>query len=108
MIELLIVIVVLGVLAAIVVFSLSSVAGTSDQAACKSNGATLNTAIAAYNAQNPNGPTVTQAALTGTFVQTWPNNTHYSFGVDGSGNLTITVGGATTAWAGNSSCGAVT
>ncbi len=52
LIELLIVIVVLGILAAVVVFSLGSVTGKSAVSACQADGATVNTAMAAYNANN--------------------------------------------------------
>ncbi len=54
LIELLIVIVVLGILAAVVVFSLGGVTGQSAVAACQADGATVSTAIAAYNAQVTN------------------------------------------------------
>ena len=50
LIELLIVIVVLGILAAIVVFSLTGVSGQSKQAACTSDGKTVEIAADAYQA----------------------------------------------------------
>jgi prepilin-type N-terminal cleavage/methylation domain-containing protein len=56
LIELLIVIVVLGILAAIVVFSLSGVTGQSKAAACTSNGKTIETAADAYEAQTSTWP----------------------------------------------------
>lgn len=55
LIELLIVIVILGVLAAIVVFSVSGITDTGKAAACKANFETSTTAIEAYYANsNPN------------------------------------------------------
>ena len=52
LIELLIVIVVLGILAAIVVFSLSGVTGQSKSAACNSDAKTVEIAVDAYNAES--------------------------------------------------------
>ena len=52
LIELLIVIVVLGILAAIVVFSLTGVAGQSKQAACTSDAKSVEIAVDAYEAAN--------------------------------------------------------
>ena len=52
LIELLIVIVVLGILAAVVVFSLGSVTSKSAVAACQADGTTVSLALQAYNANN--------------------------------------------------------
>ena len=65
LIELLIVIVVLGILAAIVIFSLTGVTGQSQAAACNSDAKTVDTAVAAYEAENP-GSTPTMLNLTAT------------------------------------------
>src|SRR5580698_95844 len=54
LIEILIVIVVLGILAAVVIFALGGITGQSAQAACEADGATVSTALAAFNNQNPN------------------------------------------------------
>jgi prepilin-type N-terminal cleavage/methylation domain-containing protein len=92
LIELLIVIVVLGILAAVVIFALGGITGKSAVASCQADGATVSTAISAFNAQNP-GATVTQAMLVnassaygssygGSYIQSWPNNgTHYVFAI---------------------------
>jgi len=53
LIELLIVIVVLGILAAIVIFSLTGVTGSSQQAACNTDAKSVETAVAAYEANPP-------------------------------------------------------
>jgi prepilin-type N-terminal cleavage/methylation domain-containing protein len=53
LIELLIVIIVLGILAAIVIFSLTGVTGQSEVAACNSDAKTVQTSVAAYQAENP-------------------------------------------------------
>lgn len=55
LIELLIVIVILGVLAAIVVFSVRGITDTGEEAACKANEKTARTAIEAYYANAGNG-----------------------------------------------------
>lgn len=85
LIELLIVIVVLGILAAVVIFALGGVTGKSQLAACQADGATLSTAISAFHAQDAS-QTPTSALLLGTstatggpYIQSWPNNGSYSF-----------------------------
>jgi general secretion pathway protein G len=88
LIELLIVIVVLGILAAVVVFALGSVTGSSAKSACSADAKTVETAVAAFEAQNP-GTAVTQAHLTAASTATppgtlksWPSNpTHYVIGL---------------------------
>jgi prepilin-type N-terminal cleavage/methylation domain-containing protein len=102
LIELLIVIVVLGILAAVVVFSLGSVTSQSAVSACQADGATVNTAMSAYNANIGSYPQL-QSALTsaatqgGPYLQSWPNNTaHYAFGLSGGGSggkLYVAIGG---------------
>jgi type II secretion system protein G len=52
LIELLIVIIVLGILAAIVIFSLTGVTGQSEAAACSSDAKTVETSVSAYYAEN--------------------------------------------------------
>lgn len=102
LIELLIVIVVLGILAAIVVFALGGVTGQSVISACNSDGRTVDIAVQAAIAENPttypgnNGGTATSAtwkadllsssALTGgPFLQSWPQtNNGYSISVAGT------------------------
>lgn len=93
LIELLIVIVVLGILAAVVIFALGGVTGKSQLAACQADGATVSTAIAAFHAENAS-VTPTSALLTGTteggpYIQSWPSNGSYTFSLSG-GVLTVT------------------
>jgi type II secretion system protein G len=57
LIELLIVIVILGVLAGIVVFSVRGIQDRGDTAACKANVATVETAVEAYYAKHGSYPT---------------------------------------------------
>jgi general secretion pathway protein G len=117
LIELLIVIVVLGILAAVVIFALGGITGKSAVAACQADGATVSTAIAALEAQYP-GTTLTSTGLTSTanggpYLQSWPNNSsHYSYTVSGSSpsglTLTVTNGSYSGTYNGPSSCANVT
>jgi general secretion pathway protein G len=97
LIELLIVIVVLGILAAVVIFALGGITGKSALAACQADGATVSTAIAAFNAQNP-GTTVSKSLLIGStaggpYIQTWPSNLpHYAFKITSNGVLQVATG----------------
>ena len=107
LIELLIVIVVLGILAAVVIFALGGITGKSAKAACQADGATVSTAISAFNAQNP-GITVTVPQLLpsgatttngGPYLQSFPSNKpHYIFKIiSGKLYVNITPAGAVTA-----------
>lgn len=106
LIELLIVIVVLGILAAVVIFALGGITGKSAVAACQADGATLSTALAAYNAQNTAPATYSADATTGIVtsnliganngIQSWPSNDpHYAYAIVG-GVLYIEAGGPAT------------
>ncbi len=97
LIELLIVIVVLGILAAVVVFSLGGVTGTSAVAACQADGATVNTAIAAYTASNGTAPLAQSLLTAGSSanLQSWPSNsTHYQMKLSTTGQLLVAEPGA--------------
>jgi prepilin-type N-terminal cleavage/methylation domain-containing protein len=107
LIELLIVIVVLGILAAIVVFALGSVTQKSAVAACQSDAKTVDVGASALMAENPSSTALTGGAtgtfessmlpggtgiVGGPFVKSWPNSTSYTITVWGaSGNTTNTV-----------------
>ncbi len=95
LIELLIVIVVLGILAAVVIFALGGVTGKSQLAACQADGATVSTAMSAFRAQNPSITNITTSDLTvtsttkgGPYIQSWPNNGSYQFSLS-SGKLYV-------------------
>ncbi len=95
LIELLIVIVVLGILAAVVIFALGGITGKSQLAACQADGATVSTAMSAYKAQNP-GVTITATELTATtatqggqYIQSWPNATSYAYSITATGVLQV-------------------
>ena len=116
LIELLIVIVVLGILAAVVVFALGGVTGQSAVAACKADGATINTALAAFDAQNPSSSaavdettlTTTDTTLGGPYLQSWPSNTsHYTYSMS-SGKIQLAIGsGSATTYTGPGMCSTV-
>jgi prepilin-type N-terminal cleavage/methylation domain-containing protein len=112
LIELLIVIVVLGILAAVVVFALGGVSGQSAVAACNADAKTVEVAVAAFEAQNAGPPaavtydattqtfsgqgdlTTVNANGTGPYLQSWPNNTgtNYVVTFDGT-NVQVAIGG---------------
>jgi prepilin-type N-terminal cleavage/methylation domain-containing protein len=108
LIEILIVIVVLGILAAVVLYALGGIGPKSAVASCEADGSTVYTALADFNNLNSNlisrvqgnvspdgdynnpptiysDPTSAEALLTnkalgGPFIQSWPNNyPHYAF-----------------------------
>ena len=91
LIEILIVIVVLGILAAVVIFALGGISGETAVAACQADGATVASAISVFNHENAS-TTVTIGDLTtgsaagfgGPYISSWPSNgTHYAFGFVG-------------------------
>jgi prepilin-type N-terminal cleavage/methylation domain-containing protein len=120
LIELLIVIVVLGILAAVTVFALGGVSGTSAVAACNSDAATVNTAIAAYDTQTGyvagSAATATNipptfGLLIPTYLQSQPSNgTHYTVTIGVAANTgevqiaTTTVPGPTVWTPGSGAC----
>jgi type II secretion system protein G len=73
LIELLIVIVILGILAAVVVFAVGGVTNTGEDAACKADKKTLETAIEAYRAQEGSYP-ANEAALVPGFLHSASDN----------------------------------
>jgi type II secretory pathway pseudopilin PulG len=86
---------VLGILAAVVVFALGGVTGQSAVAACQADAKTVDTAVAAFQADNP-GLIPSSALLTGTtdsgpFLQSWPNNSGANYAVSLDGTLAGTV-----------------
>jgi prepilin-type N-terminal cleavage/methylation domain-containing protein len=97
LIELLIVIVVLGIIAAVVIFALGGITGQSATAACQADGATVSTAVQAFVTQNPSTIPTETGLLTGTpadnntaYIQSWPNNDpHYEFALTTDGQLAV-------------------
>jgi general secretion pathway protein G len=100
LIELLIVIVVLGILAAVVIFALGGITSKSALASCQADGATVSTAISAFNAQNAGTPATKALLLSGTaaqnpaspYIQSWPSNTpHYAYAISDGSSATYTI-----------------
>lgn len=98
LIELLIVIVVLGILAATVIFALGGVTGQSAVAACNSDAKTAEVAVQAYinSPSNPNNsPPAAIASLTGTALggpfMTAQNNSAYTVALGGDVGQTGTL-----------------
>jgi prepilin-type N-terminal cleavage/methylation domain-containing protein len=92
LIELLIVIVVLGILAAIVVFALNGVTSQGTAAACQSDAKTVGIGIAALEAENPTTAPLTATAWKGDllpgsalqgapFLQSWPSPSGNAYGI---------------------------
>jgi general secretion pathway protein G len=71
LVELLVVIVILGILAAVVVFAVSGITDNAEKNACESEIRTVKTAVEAYRAEFPNG-TVTQTALENSYLEDAP------------------------------------
>ena len=95
LIELLIVIVVLGILAAVVIFALGGVTGSSAQSACNADAKSVEVAVSAFHTQSPTGayPTSIANDLVPNYLHTAPSNgNHYTIpdGLTG-GNGTVMV-----------------
>ena len=71
LIELLVVIVILGVLAAVVVFSVGGITDRGEVAACKADRSTVEVAVEAFRAQSPTGvyPPSELAVVTAGFLR---------------------------------------
>jgi general secretion pathway protein G len=99
LIELLIVIVVLGILAATVIFALGGVTGQSAEAACNSDAKSVEVAAQAYISNNGiqtamNSTSLTLAAdgINGNpYLHSWPSNsTFYTVTMGGDGTVSVT------------------
>ena len=92
LLELLIVITVLGVLAAIVIFALGGITAKSAVAACDADANTVETAVQAYNAQTGGTVPATPQTLTNStnpYLQSFPSSPYFAISLDGSGNVMI-------------------
>ena len=94
LIELLIVILVLGILAAIVIFALGGVAGQSAKAACNTDAKSVETAVAAYMVNHPNVALKTDGSdlVAAGILHSWPSNpSHYIITLDGTTNNNVMI-----------------
>jgi prepilin-type N-terminal cleavage/methylation domain-containing protein len=92
LVELLVVIVILGILAAVVVFAVSGSTSKAKDSACKSELSSLQTAVEAYNASTGSYPTAMSQLTTGSskFLRSTPTLYGLSSANDGSLVLTST------------------
>jgi type II secretion system protein G len=91
LIELLIVIVILGILAAVVVFAVNGITDRGEKSACKADYETMEVALEAYNAQNGDYPPAPAAGdNSDPALATPPDNLlrgeskSYNYGADGA------------------------
>src|SRR5262249_27445912 len=93
LVELLVVIVILGILAAVVVFAVSGSTTKAKDSACKGARSPLQTAIEAYNASTGNSPTAMSQLYTGTskFLRSAPKN--YDLATTNNGDVVLTTTG---------------
>ena len=79
LIELLIVIIVMGILAAIVVFALSGVTGLSAQTACNADAKSVEVAVQTYYTQTSSYPTSPSQLTSGAYqaLRSWPSTPTY-------------------------------
>ncbi|MGB9113280.1 MAG: type II secretion system protein, partial [Acidimicrobiales bacterium] len=95
LIELLIVVLILGILAAIVAFAVGAFTSQSAVAACNTDAKTVESAIAAFEATNSGTIPATTGVLTtsasgGPYLHSFPKNTGYYFvSMNGSGNVLV-------------------
>ncbi len=86
MVELLLVVVVLGILAAVVVANLGGVSSRATMSACQTDLKTVETAAGIYNTETGGTPVVTASLLTAgptPYLQSWPSNPGYAITISG-------------------------
>ena len=96
LIELLIVVVVLGILAAIVVFAVQNLTGESAKTACRADAKTVEVAQEVKKARD-GAYAGTVAALVPTYIRSAPSSTRYAITTDTSGVVKVTTAAVTTA-----------
>jgi general secretion pathway protein G len=89
LIELLIVVVILGILAAIVVFAVQNFTGTSAQSSCKTDYKSVETAAEAYKANTGAYPASVDLLVPTYLKDTPTNGTHYTITVDNTGAVSV-------------------
>jgi prepilin-type N-terminal cleavage/methylation domain-containing protein len=98
LIELLIVVAVIGILAAVVVFALGGVSAQGAVAACNADAKTVETAVAAYNAQTGGTPVVSADLLTGgstPYLDSFPSSPYYAITIVSGAVMVAVPSGAT-------------
>jgi prepilin-type N-terminal cleavage/methylation domain-containing protein len=108
MLELLIIIAILGILAATIIFSLSGLTVSAAQASCKSDATSVEVAVQAFH-ENPNNTAAANqfptspAQLTdpasdnfgGPYLHSWPDGTNYTITLDATNRGQVDVNGRT-------------
>jgi prepilin-type N-terminal cleavage/methylation domain-containing protein len=94
LIELLIVIVILGILAAIVVFAVNGIQNRGTQAACKADVETVTVAAEAYDAQNGHYADSMQQLVDAGLLHSVPSTSNYTIDYQPNGN-SVTVSSTT-------------
>jgi type II secretion system protein G len=91
LIELLIVIVILGILAAVVVFAVGGITGRGTTNACKADWSTVNTAVEAYKADNGSYPTAFAqlTAAASPYVKSQPSQAAYKIDIAAGGVVNV-------------------
>lgn len=92
LIELLIVIIILGVLAAVVVFSVRGITNNSEEAACKTEVRTVETAVEAAYAELGNYPADVDALVAGGFLRAAPDGATTGSNITGASTINATTG----------------
>lgn len=113
LIELLIIISILGILAAIVILAVLNLVDNTAVSACKSDFKTVEIAQEAYKGQvgnpAPDFPHLQAQQLglnhhmVGPWIKEAPTSSHYTIGIDASGNITVAATGHAAA-PGNANC----
>ena len=90
LIELLIVIIILGILAAIVVFAVGTTRGDAVASACKTDYKSIELAAEAYKTKKGSYPSETQLKDgSTTLLKTWPTSSDYAFAFGSTGKITV-------------------
>jgi len=93
LIELLIVIVVLGILAAVVIFALSGVTGSSAKSACNADAKSVEVAAEAYHTSVGSWPadstSLTGTANGGPYLRTFPRGSQYTITMNATGKVYV-------------------
>ena len=93
LVELIIVVIIMGILAAVVVFALGGVAGTSAQTACNTDAKSVEVAVQRYYIETSSYPTTTSQLTSGAnqALRSWPNNpTYYTITLGAGGVVDVT------------------
>ena len=105
LIELLIVIVILGVLAAVVVFAVSGITDRGTTSACKADFKTVETAQEAYYAKNGSFASNVAALVTAGFLRSAPSSSDYGISTASTGVITVVKPAATPTATGTAASG---